>query len=254
MATYKKRGHKPQTKEEKQAALEQESTTAEVFNTLDESASKTEEWVAKNQKYIYIIIAVVAVVVLGSLAYNQYIQKPKETEAANEMYQAQIYFEQALNAQQKDSLFNLSLNGGMGKYGFLDIIDSYGGTDAANISRYYAGMAYMHTKDYNEAINHLDKFKAKDDILGPIAKGSIGDAYAELNQLEDALKHYKQAASLSANEFTAPKYLLKAAIVSLELKKGKDALSYLNEIKSDYPESTEAGQIDVYIGMAEAMK
>lgn len=254
MATYKKRGHKPQTKEERQSAIEQESTTAEVFNTLDEKASRTEEWVAKNQKYIYIIIAVVAVVVLGSLAYSQYVQKPKETEAANEMYQAQVYFEQALNAQQKDSLFNLSLNGGMGKYGFLDIIDNYSGTDAANNSRYYAGMAYMHIGNYDEAITHLDKFKAKDEILGPIAKGRMGDAYAEMNQLEDALKYYKQAASLSANEFTAPKYLLKAAIVAIELDKGRDALSSLNKIKSDFPESAEAGQIDVYIGMAESMK
>ncbi len=254
MATYKKRGHKPQTKEEKQSAIEKESTTAEVFNTLDEKASKTEEWVAKNQKYIYIIIAVVAVAVLGWLAYNQFIQKPKETEAANEMYQAQIYFEQALSAQQKDSLFILSLNGGMGKYGFLDIIDNYGGTDAANNSRYYAGIAYMHLGNYKEAIIHLDKHKSKDEIVGPIAKGNIGDAFAELNQLEDALKYYKQAASMSANEFTAPKYLLKSAIVALELGKAGDALSSLNKIKSDFPESAEAGQIDIYIGMAEAMK
>jgi len=253
MATYKKRGHKPKSKEEKQAALEQESTTAEVFNTLDEKASKTEEWVAKNQKYIYIIIAVVALAVLGSLAYNEFISKPKEIEAANEMYQAQIYFEQALNAQQKDSLFNLSLNGGMGKYGFLDIIDNYRGTDAANNSRYYAGIAYMHLGNYKEAITHLDKYKSKDEVVGPIAKGNIGDAFAELNQLEDALGYYKQAASLSNNEFTAPKYLLKAAVIALELNKGKEALSLLNQIKSDYPESNEASQIDVFIGMAEAM-
>lgn len=253
MATYKKRGHKPKSKEEKQAALEQESTTAEVFNTLDEKASKTEEWVAKNQKYIYIMIAVVALAVLGSLAYKEFISKPKEIEASNEMYQAQMYFEQALNAQQKDSLFNLSLNGGMGKYGFLDIIDNYGGTDAANNSRYYAGIAYMHLGNYKEAITHLDKYKSKDEVVGPIAKGNIGDAFAELNQLEDALEYYKQAASLSNNEFTAPKYLLKAAVVALELNKGKEALSLLNKIKSDYPESNEASQIDVFIGMAEAM-
>ena len=47
MATYKKRGYKPKTKEEKVEAVEEHSTTAEVFNTLDETASKTEEWVAK---------------------------------------------------------------------------------------------------------------------------------------------------------------------------------------------------------------
>lgn len=254
MATYKKRGHKPQNKEEKQSALEQESTTAEVFNTLDEKASKTEEWVAKNQKYIFVIIGVVAVTVLGWLAYSQFVTKPKQIEAANEMYQAQVYFEQALAGQQKDSLFNLSLNGGMGKYGFLDIIDTYRGTDAANIARYYAGMAYMHTKNYREAIEHLDRFRPKDEILGPIAKGSIGDAFMELNQPKDALKYYKDAVSLSSNEFTAPKYLMKAAIVSLDLNNGREALSFLNKIKTEYPESAEAGQIDMYIGMAESMQ
>ena len=31
-----------------------DSTTAEVFNTLDATASKTEDWVAKNQKIIFI--------------------------------------------------------------------------------------------------------------------------------------------------------------------------------------------------------
>ncbi|GGD84011.1 tetratricopeptide repeat protein [Planktosalinus lacus] len=253
MATYKKRGHKPQSKEERQAAIEEQSTTAEVFNTLDEKASKTEQWVAKNQKYIYIIIAVVAVGVLGYLAYTQYVLKPKELEASNEMYQAQVYFEQALEGQQQDSLFNLSLNGGQGKYGFLDIIDNYSGTDAANISRYYAGIAYLQTKNYKEAIVHLDKFKGKDEMLGPIAKGNIGDAFAELGQKEDALKYYNEAASMNENEFTSPKYLLKAAVLALELNNASEALKHLNKIKSDFPESAEANQVDVYLGQAEAM-
>ena len=42
MATYKKRGGKPRTKAEKDQNIEDGSTTAEVFNTLDEGASRTE--------------------------------------------------------------------------------------------------------------------------------------------------------------------------------------------------------------------
>ena len=110
MATYKKRGGKPRTKAEKDQNIEDGSTTAEVFNTLDEGASRTEAWVEKNQKYILGLIGVVAICVLGYLAYEQFIQKPKEIEATNEMFQAQTYFEQALTAPAKDSLFNLSLN------------------------------------------------------------------------------------------------------------------------------------------------
>ena len=44
MATYKKRGYKQKTKKEKEVVVEENSATAEVFNTLDEGASKTEEW------------------------------------------------------------------------------------------------------------------------------------------------------------------------------------------------------------------
>ena len=60
MATYKKRGYKPKSQKEKEDALEQNSTTAEVFNTLDETASKTEEWVIKNQNYIFGVVGAVA--------------------------------------------------------------------------------------------------------------------------------------------------------------------------------------------------
>jgi len=124
MATYKKRGFKPKNKAEEQELAEHESATAEVFSTLDESASKTEAWVAKNQNYILGIIGVVAVGVLGYLAFVQFVEKPKEANAANEMYYPQQYFDQALsNTTAKDSLYNLALNGAEGKYGFLDIID-----------------------------------------------------------------------------------------------------------------------------------
>ena len=51
MATYKKRGNK--VKKGNQVKIEDQSTTAEVFNTLDETASRSEQWVEKNQKIIF---------------------------------------------------------------------------------------------------------------------------------------------------------------------------------------------------------
>jgi predicted negative regulator of RcsB-dependent stress response len=187
MATYKKRGYKPKNKAEKDVQVEENSATAEVFNTLDEGASKTEAWVEKNQKIIFSVIGVIAVAVLGYLAFQEFIQKPKEVEAMNDMFQAQSYFEQALATEQNDSLYNLSLSGGQGQYGFLDIIDNYGGTNAANLAHYYAGMAYLQTNDYQNAISQLDEFDSDDDILAPLAKGAIGDAFVQLDQSDKAL-------------------------------------------------------------------
>ena len=51
MATYKRRGQKKSIVN-KVEGLSEESTTAEVFDKLDSSASKTEQFVAKYQNYI----------------------------------------------------------------------------------------------------------------------------------------------------------------------------------------------------------
>lgn len=253
MATYKKRGYKPATKEEREHDIADNSTTAEVFNTLDETASKTEDWVIANQKYIFVIIGIVAAVVLGYLGYNEFIGKPKQSEAMNEMFQAQKYFNQAVTGTEKDSLYTLALNGGEGKLGMLDIASEYSGTPAANLANYYAGMAYLNLKDYKNAVSYLSDFSSDDLILAPMAKGSIGDAFVQLNQPEDALGFYEQASKLRKNDFTTPMYLYKAGVIAMELGKADKALTYFKDIKENYASSTEASNIDVFIGKAQAL-
>ena len=254
MATYKKRGGKPRTKAEKEQNIEEGSTTAGVFKTLDEGASRTEAWVEKNQKYILGIIGIVAICVLGYLAFQEFIQKPKEVEATNEMFQAQTYFEQALTATAKDSLFNLALNGGEGKYGFLDIIDKFGGTSAGNLSKYYAGMSYLNTNNYKEAISYLDDFKSDDAVIGPLAKGGIGDAFVQLGQEDKALGYYETAATMTENDFTTPRFLLKAGSAAMNTGKKNKAIKHFTKIIEMYPNSDEATRATANIGKAKAMQ
>lgn len=253
MATYKKRGSKPKTKVEKQQSIEDGSTTAEVFNTLDVGASRTEQWVISNQKYIFMIVGLAAVLILGFLGYDKYVQQPSERNAMNDMYTAQKYFNDAVLGTSQDSLFNISLNGADGKYGMLDIIDNYSGTDAANLANYYAGMAYLNMKDYANAITYLNAFSSNDDVLGPMAKGGIGDAFVQLEQLEEAYDYYLQAAESKSNNFTTPMYLQKAGVIGLKIGKSKQSLEHFNTIKNDFPDSNEAKGVDVFIGKAQAL-
>jgi len=253
MATYQKRGYKPKNKEEVEEQVQEESTTAEVFESLDEGASKTEAWVENNQKPIFIGIAVIVVAVLGYLAFEKFVQEPKELEASNEMYQAQNYFNEAVEGSvAKDSLFNLALTGGEGKYGFLDIIDNYGSTKAGNLAHYYAGMAYLNTNKYQEAIDQLDDFESDDAMLAPLAKGSIGDAFMQLDQPEEALSYYEDAAKTAKNNFVAPRFLLKAAKVALALDKKDKAASLLKQIEEEYSTSAEASEVPLLLGVAGA--
>lgn len=260
MATYNKRGYK--TPKEKETADntfiedvkvdEKDSTTAGVFNSLDETASKTEDWVAKNQKYIFGVVAAIAIVTVGYLMYQKFIVQPKEDEAATEMFDAQQNFQKAVDATTgADSLFNLALKGEKGKPGFAEIANKYSGTDAGNLARYYTGIAYLNTGKYTEAIASLEDFKSDDTMLSVLAVGAIGDAYAQKKQQNEALAQYVKASEMNKNDLTTPRFLLKAGQTCLALNKKADALKYFTEIKEKYESTPEGGTIDALIGLAQ---
>ena len=251
MATYKKRGYKKSIAPGTEKQVEVESTTAEVFEKLDSTASRTEEWISKFQNFILVGVAIIALSVLSYLGYQSYIFEPKKMEAVSELSQAQYYFELAVNGQESDSLFRRALNGGEGKYGFLDIIDNYGGTPAAKLATYSAGMVYINLGDYVNAIEYLDQFDTDDVMLKALAKGSIGDAFAQIGQPEDAYDYYVAAFESSDNSFSAPKYLFKAGVLGTSLGKNNAALRYFKKIQSHYPDSAEASKVEVQIGLLE---
>jgi hypothetical protein len=112
MATYKKRGYKKSIAPVNEKQVEVDSTTAEVFDKLDTTASRTEEWVSKFQNFILAGVGVIALSVLSYLGYQNYIFEPQKLEAVSELSQAQYYFELAVNGQDPDSLFRRALNGG----------------------------------------------------------------------------------------------------------------------------------------------
>lgn len=263
MATYNKRGFKnPKEKEVKEPTFdttindsnvnENESTTAGVFNALDEKANKTEEWVIKNQKTILSIIGVLAIVTLSYILYTKFVAAPKEEEAFKEMFQAQTYFQQAVDATEKqDSLYKLALKGGEGKLGFEGIINEYAGTKAANLAEYYAGISFLNLKDFNNAITHLNQFSSSDKVLTALALGAKGDANAELNKNDEALKLYVEAANLDDNDFVTPRFLFKAANLAILANKKEEALGYLKTIKEKYETSQEGYNIDALIATLE---
>lgn len=253
MATYKKRGAKKSITPSKENELVQESTTAEVFETLDTTANKTEEWVVRYQNVILSFIGLVAIGVLGYLGYTNFIIKPKAREAVSELNQAQYYFELAVNSVNSDSLYRRALVGGEGKYGFLDIIENYKGTPAAKLATYSAGMAYLNLNEYENAITYLDKFSADDILLSALAKGAIGDAYAQLGQIEDAYAYYLEASQISENMYSTPKYLYKAAMLGAQNGKIKQAISFLERIEKEYPKAEEAKWVAVQKGKLEHM-
>ncbi|MFP4046305.1 MAG: tetratricopeptide repeat protein [Bacteroidales bacterium] len=216
------------SKKKKESAPEQ-------FETVENVLSKSEKFIENNQKLLTTIILIIVVLVAGYLAFNRYYLKPMENEAQGQMFRAEQYFAQ-------DS-FNLALNGDGNYLGFLDIIDEYGITKSANLAHYYAGISYLKSEQYNQAIDYLEDFKTKNEILKPVKLGAIGDAYLELDENDKAIKYYGQAMK-EDNQFTTPYYMSKLAFVH-ELNQDYDkAIEIYEEIKLKYPDSNQQEEAD----------
>jgi len=219
-------------------------TTEERIVAVEEVLSKTEQFIERNQKIITYVIGGLILVTLLIFGYRKFVTMPKEKEAQIAMYTAEYNFGQ-------DSLA-LALNGAGESIGFIGIIDDYGSTTAGNLARYYAGICYLNLGDYEEAINYLKKFSGDDIIIPGMALGAIGDAYMQLGDVEKAITYYVDAASKNANEFSSPAFLIKAGWAFEINKEFDNALKMYEKIKTEYPKTREARDIDKYIARAKA--
>jgi tetratricopeptide (TPR) repeat protein len=250
MATYKKK-YKAEGKKEQQEFDESEFETAGVLNTLEETASKSEQWIEKNSKPLFSSLVAVVVIFLAYLGHTKYISEPNEIEASNELAFPRKYYDQASTAGAGiDSLLTLGLEGADGKYGFLDIADSFSGTNAGNLANYYAGVSYLEMKQYDKAIEYLEKFNSNDEMLGPVTLGAVGDAFADINQPEQALEYYQKAANKKDNDFTSPLFLYKAGMTAMELEKYDKAAALFTKIKENYPTSDQGRDVAKFINAA----
>ena len=217
--------------------------TEDQFAQIEETLTRTEQFIEENQKSLMTIVgAIVGIVALFSVYQNFYIA-PMEEEAQAEMYMAELYF-------QKDS-FNLALNGDGQYLGFLDIADDYSSTNVGQLANYYAGLCYLNTADFDNAIEYLGDFSSDDIVLSSLALGCMGDAYMELGDVDAALDAYASAVSNSSNDFTAPRYMMKQALIHDANGDSDKALNLYKSIKNDYKTSREANGIEKYIAKVE---
>tara|TARA_B100000767_G_C19645827_1_gene484537 strand:+ start:176 stop:874 length:699 start_codon:yes stop_codon:yes gene_type:complete len=211
---------------------------------VEAGLSKVETFVQKHKEKIIAAVTAAIVGVAGVWAYSQFISIPNEEKAQVAIYPAQQAF-------AKDSL-KLALNGNGLNLGFLDIIDEYGSTKAANLANYYAGLCYLSLGQPEDAIEYLDNFKGNDPVLSIVAKGAIGDAFADLNQPKEALEYYTKASNGDANNFLTPIFLKKAGTAAEMVENYKAALKIYKRLKSDFPNSNESEDIDAFISYCEA--
>jgi len=214
------------------------------LESIEHVLSDSEKFIEKNQKLITNVVLGFVVLVLAFMAYQRYVAAPRETEAQSQLFAGEMLFEQ-------DS-FRLAIEGDGNFMGFEYVIDKYGATPSGNLAKYYAGISYFKIGEYEEAIKFLNKFDAEGEMMPPIKSGAIGDCYMELGQVDKAISSFKKAASFD-NDFTAPIYLKKCGIAYEAKADYAKAVECYEDLKTNYPNSIEASDIERYISRAKGL-
>lgn len=137
--------------------------------------------------------------------------------------------------------------------GFEQVAENYNLTKTGNLANYYAGICYLRTGKFEQAIEWLKKYEGKDEIISSIAIGAIGDANMELNKTDEAIKYYLKAAENSNNTFTTPLYLKKAGFAYELSGNYQKALDMYERLNKEYARSEEAREISREIARVKAL-
>lgn len=224
----------------KKKKKQSEKQDDELLVDIGQVGQDTSDFIDQNQTKIFGGLTVLVLLIGGYLAYQNFVVKPQQTAVIEKMSQAQFQFE-------RDSFAAALTSPGAGFPGLLEIIDEYGGTEAGNLANYMAGVSYLNLGQFDGAITYLNDFSANGQVMPIMKNGALGDAYAEKGDLGQALNYYQKAANAEDNEALTPYYLKKAGMLSEKQGDKAAALKMYEQIKSKYPLSADASDIDKYI-------
>ena len=190
------------------------------------------------------VIAVVAIIAVW-VVVDMFIISPNRVKGQEALAKGQQLF---ANDQMQKALQGDSAN----FKGFAKLAEEVSGQNA-NLANLYTGLAYAQEGKWNEAVEYLEKYKDQGDLMvSPAAEGALGNAYAHLNKLDEAVKHLKAAAKRADNYSLSPTVLIQAGEILESQGKKSEALELYQEVKDKYFQSMQYQSIDAYIERASA--
>lgn len=210
---------------------------------VDEAITASEAFLIKYKNVMLGSVAAVVIIVCGFLGYRHFISEPKEQKASEAIFRGEQYF-------GADN-YEAALNGdSLGYVGFIKLADEFSGTAAGNLANAYAGICYAQLGKYEDATKYLDKFSADDQLVAPAVIGTLGNCYAQMGQLDKAAATLLKAANRAESNSLSPVYLIQAGQILEKQGKNAEAIEAYKQVKTKYPNSFQAMDIDKYIERA----
>ena len=230
MATYKA----PRNISRRQELREDAVTTVWV---------RVQELYYEYQRLVYGIGIGVAVLLLGYFGYG-YLQGMRADQAEEFLGGIILVYEAGE--------YQTALDGTATAPGLVEIVEDYGSTPSGNLARFYAADAAFRLGDYDRAFDYFRSFEGGDDMIaasalaGQAAVYEINEEYARGGDL------FRRAASIVEDDLNSPGYLMAAGRAYEKAGDFEEAVDAYERIREEYPESTQAQDIDFVLARARA--
>lgn len=193
---------------------------------------------------VSISLGVAFVLLIGLIIGYFFYQQSQETKAQTLIADAQTYFRQdeyqkALTGDEQALTV-----------GFVQIINKYSGTKAANLAHYYAAVCEYNLHHPQKALNYLNDFEPPEGILGVGPISFKGVILRDLKQYDQAAGQFIKAANWDKNESTTPYNLIEAANTYIQAKENSKALEAIQQVLNNYsntPYVSEAQRLQGYL-------
>jgi hypothetical protein len=142
-------------------AKKKKDAVEEPIEGVENLLSRTENYIEENQKSLTIIVTAIVVVVLGYLGYTNFYVAPLEKKQErkfiwlNDILSSTLLILPFMVMEIIRDLLILSMNTAL--------------TIPPTWHRYYAGISFLRSGEYHDAIDYLTKFDSNDQLVSPIA-------------------------------------------------------------------------------------
>ena len=191
-----------------------------TVDKLDDSLVNLTNSMKKNQKGILAVCIIVAVLIAGVMIYT-FSSRQKSEKAHTSIGDA-----------DRELLFNSNDSAALEIYS--QVATKSG--DAANRAKLNAAIILYNEGNYQEALDQVKGYKAKDDVIGAAAYSLKGDCMVQLDDLNGAVGAFKSAIKQSAdNPYYTPLFMVKLArVYGAQGNYAEQAKTY-QEIVDKYP-------------------
>ncbi|MEK7263204.1 MAG: tetratricopeptide repeat protein [Bacteroidota bacterium] len=201
---------------------------------------KTTVWYYANQQKVLIVAAII-IVITGGMYWYTYSSRTKNESASSElgkiyaMYDNQQY-QQAIDGNPEAKI-----------PGLKTIADMYSGTNAGEVARLLLANSYYALGKTDDAMKEYENCSLADSRLKAAVYAGVAACYESKKNYADAATQYQKAASFGESVPGTAEYMFNAARCFSLSGQSESAIELLKRIKSEFPLSQYARDIDRYL-------